>query len=126
MPPRDARRTTFRPVPLWVSFIVATSAALVTGGLARGTQPDWLPPLWVEVDAAPRSSIVVLGPLLAAVGAWVGGWTHTAAIGPTAARGGAVLRAQAWPLALACTTGQAVGLAPAIFDTQKRATGGSS
>lgn len=68
---------------------------------------------------------MVLGPLLAGVAAWVGGWAHTAAIGPIPARGGAVLTAQAWPLALACAAGQAVGLAPAVLDTQRRATGGT-
>lgn len=121
------RSRTFVPVKRSTLGLVAAAVAFVTWTFSAASLPGWLPPLWSDTNAISRNSILLVGPMVAGVGAWIGGWRHTLAIGPTPARGWApIMSAQLVPFGGAIVTGHLVGLTPALIDTADAATSGGA
>lgn len=122
---RQHRTTRFVPVRGRVVACVVFAVAAATWRSSQGSLPSWMPPIWPETNAAARDSIVVVGPLVAALGAWVGGWRHTVALTGAPARGWArIAAAQLVPVALAVIVGNAGGLVPVFARSLNRATAG--
>ena len=122
---RRLDRTRFQPVSVVAQVVVAAFIAVVLLIRSLGLFNSWKPPLWTDVTALPRESLLVLAPLLAAAGAWVGGWRHTLAVGAIPGRGwNRVASRQVLLLGRSVVIGTLGGLAPAILVTADRATGG--
>lgn len=123
MSPTAAPPRRFRPVSFPTQLIVAVAVAAITWTFTDDTLPSWMPPRWADTNAIPRDALLLFGPLVAGVGAWVGGWSHTLVIGPTPARGWhRIAVAQLGPLAASVTVGAIGGLTPALIDTARHAT----
>lgn len=84
------------------------------------------PPRWSEAGLLARQATLVIGPVLATLGAWVAGFRHSAAIGPIPTIGWhRIAWAQVMPLARSALVGHLVGLMPVLGVTWMKATGGS-
>ncbi len=122
-----ARSGSFAPIKPITLGVIATFVGFVTWTFSSGSLPAWLPPLWSDTNAISRDSVLLVGPIVAGAGAWIGGWRHTLAIGPTPARGWtAIMSAQLRPLATAVVAGHVLGLTPAVVNAAANTTGGSA
>lgn len=116
---------TLWPVSLPLCVAAGVLATAATLAASKPVLMSWKPPLWVDVSAVPREALVLLGPCAASLGAAIGHWRHTLAVGPAPGRGWAMIaRRQLTTLALALLVGCAVGLTPAIVIATARSTGG--
>lgn len=116
----------FRPVPHETLIVVTAAVALVTSTFSSGSLPGWMPPLWVDTNAIPRDAVLLVGPLVAGIGAWIGGIRHTAAVGALAARGWSrIALAQLGPIAACVIVGGFVGIVPALVRGVGMATAGN-
>ncbi len=119
-------RSRFRPISAGTEGSLALVVACLTLLGSRSVLSSWKPPLWSEVSALPRESLLVLGPFVAGVGACVGCSRHTVAVGCAPGRGWSkVAAAQLFLLTRGVLGGSLVGLLPAIVATTTRATGGA-
>jgi hypothetical protein len=116
----------FQPVHQLICASVVVAVAALTWQSSASSLPGWMPRLWIDTSAIPRNAIVLVGPLVAGVGAWIGGSRHTLAIGSVPSRGWhRIAVAQLIPLTTSVIVGSTLGLSPALIETQQNATSGS-